>query len=138
MGVTEFSGTVFAKDKDMNQRINSLAPEIEIVEPAILVTVDRLFRPDMSTDELYEITRGDWLIGERRNEAKYALCVYNGIVQQVYEIQGWLPVQAQGQDAETYIRWRFEGLVAQDLQHYIGANVEKYVGTQNPVRYVNC
>src|SRR5215212_6297311 len=96
----------------MNQVINSLAPEIEIVEPAILVKVDRRFRPDMRDDELYEITRGNCVIGERRNKAKYAFCVYNGMVKQVYEIQGWLPVQAQS-------RWRFDGLVAQDMQKYV-------------------
>jgi uncharacterized protein len=62
----------------MNQIIHSLAPEIEIVEPAILVTVDRRHRPDMSEDELYEITRGDWVIGDRRNKANYAFCVYEG------------------------------------------------------------
>ncbi len=115
-----------------------LAPEITIAEPAILITVNRLYRRNMNEDELYEITRGNWVVGQRRNKAKYGFCVYNGIVRQVYEIQRWFPIKARKQEARTQDRWRFDGIVAQDLQHYIGGNVEKYIGAQNPIRYVNC
>jgi hypothetical protein len=113
------------------------APQIEIVEPVILLIINP-FRRDMNDDELYEITRGNWRVGERRNRAKYAFSVYNGVVRQVYEIQNWFPVKARSQDAKTQDRWRFDGIVAQDLQHYVGGSVEKYIGAQNPVRYVNC
>ena len=73
----------------MNQIFSSVAPEI--VEPAILITVDRWFTPDMS-DADYEVTRGNWLIGEQRTKAKYTFYVYQGMVQQVYEIHGWRPM----------------------------------------------
>ena len=92
----------------------------------------------MTDDEIYEITRGNWVVGERRNKAKYAFCVYNGTVRQVYKIQRWFPIKARSQDARTQNRWRFDGVVAEDLQKYVGGNVEKYVGGQNPIRYVNC
>src|SRR5882757_3180263 len=46
-----------------------LAPEIEITEPVILITVNRLFKRNISNDELYEITRGNWVVGERRKKA---------------------------------------------------------------------
>jgi hypothetical protein len=114
------------------------APEIEIVEPVILLTVNRLYHRNMSQDELFEITRGNWVVGERRNEAKYAFCVSYGLVRQVYEIQSWFAVEARSKDSRTQNRWRFEGVVAQELQHYIGGNVERYIGSQNPIRYVNC
>jgi uncharacterized protein len=114
------------------------APKIVIVEPVILITVNRLFRRDMNDDELYEVTRGNWVVGERRNKAKFAFSVYKGTVRQVYEIQQWFPVAARSQDAKTQDRWRFNGVVAQDLQHYIGGSVEKYIGAQNPIKYVNC
>ncbi len=55
------------------------AVKIEITEPAILIKVNKLFRHGMN-DELYEITRGNWPLGIRRNKAKFAFCVYNGIV----------------------------------------------------------
>jgi hypothetical protein len=114
------------------------APKLEITEPALLITVNRLFRRDMNDDEIYEITRGNWVVGERRNKAKFAFTVYNAVVRQVYEIQRWFPVTARSQDAKTQDRWRFDGIVAQDLQHYIGGSVESYTGAQNPIRYVNC
>jgi hypothetical protein len=115
-----------------------LAPEIEIVEPVILVTVNRLFRRNMTDEEIYEITRGNWVTGQRRSKAKYAFCICYGTVRQVYEIQRWFPIKARSQDSKTQNRWRFDGIVAQDLQHYVGGNVEKYIGAQNPIRYVNC
>jgi hypothetical protein len=114
------------------------APKIEIVEPVILITVNRLFRRNMSADELYEITCGNWVVGERRNKAKFALSVYKGIVMQVYEIQKWFPMKARSQSAKTQKRWRFDGIVAQGLQHYVDGNVKRYVGAQNPIKYVNC
>jgi hypothetical protein len=118
--------------------VKYLAPEIEIVEPVVLITVNRLYRRNMNEDELYEITRGNWVTGERRSKAKYAFCVYNGTVRQVYEIQRWFPIKARSKSARTQNRWRFDGVIAQGLQHYVGGNVEKYVGGQNPIRYVNC
>ena len=115
------------------------APKIEIIEPAILFTVNRLFRRGMNEDELYEITRGNWVVGKPRDKAKFAFCVAYGVVRQVYEIQKWFPIRArQSQAAKTQNRWRFDGEVAKDLQHYVGGSVEKYIGAQNPVRYVNC
>lgn len=114
------------------------APKIKIVESVILITVNRLFRRGMNDDELYEIARGNWVVGERRNKAKFGFCVCNGIVRQIYEIHKWSAVKARSQDAKTQDRWRFAGSVAQDLQHYVGGNVEKYIGAQNPIKYVNC
>lgn len=114
------------------------APEIEIIEPAILFTVNSLYRRDMNEDELYEITRGNWVVGERRNNAKFAFSVYRGNVRQVYKIHNWFPVTARSKDARKQRRWRFDGIISQDLQHYVYGSVEKYVGAQNPIRYINC
>lgn len=130
------------------------APIAEIKEPVILITLNRLYRRGMSSDELYEITRGKWVIGPRRNKAKYAFAVYKGIIREVYEIERWLPIRlddkealrkwlpVEEKDAEVKLknRWQFEGKVARDLQHYVGAGTENYsvVGAQNPIRYVNC
>lgn len=114
------------------------APQIDIIEPVILITVNRLFRRDMDDDAIYEITRGNWVVGKRKSKAKFAFCVFNGVVRQVYEIQKWFPVTARSKEAKTQDRWRFDGIVAKDLQHYVGGSVEKYIGAQNPIKYVNC
>ncbi len=130
------------------------APVVEITEPVILITVNRLFRRGMSAEELYEITRGKWVIGSRRNKAKYAFAVNKGIIREVYEIERWLPAQigddevkrgwisadAVNAEVKQRRRWQFEGKVADSLRHCVGGSTEKYavVGAQNPIRYVNC
>ena len=116
------------------------APKIDIIEPAIIIIVNKLFKRAMSEEELYEITRGNWPLGIRRNNAKFAFCVYNGLVRQVYEIHRWFPVQARTEYQKRKARWRFDGIIAQDLQHYVGGNVDMYItkGAQFPVKYVNC
>lgn len=116
------------------------APEAEIVEPVLLITVNRLYRPDMRADELYEITRGNWVVGTRRDSVKYAFTVYNGIIREMYQVDRWFSVTARRLEQRTQNRWRFEGGIAFDLRHYVGCSTSKYsiLGAQNPIRYVNC
>jgi hypothetical protein len=126
----------------------------EIVEPAILITVNRLYKPDIRPEMLYEITRGIWRIGERRNNAKYAFAVYKGIIREVYEIDSWHSAPRDDSEerkkwiadkgitieAVTKLRWQFDGRVSEELHHYIGCSTAKYQvqGAQNPIKYVNC
>ena len=130
------------------------APVAEIKEPVILITINRLYRRGMSGEELYEMTRGKWAIGPRRDKAKYAFAVYKGIIREVYEIDRWLPIRIDDKEAlrkwlpveekdalvKLKNRWQFEGRIARHLQHYVGASTENYsvIGAQNPIRYVNC
>lgn len=145
IGIRELTNIVLGHHSDINGLMSIPeiiaqynAPHVEILEPVILVTVNRLFRRNMNDAEVYEITRGDWVVGERRNKAKYALTVFNGVVRQVYEIQQWTPSKARSQESKTQDRWQFTGIVANDLQHYVGGCVEEYIGGQNPIKYVNC
>ncbi len=121
------------------------APVAEISEPVILITVNRLFERGMSAEMLYEITRGKWVIGLRRDKAKYAFAVYKGIIREVYEIERWCSIVVEephpkNAEIKQKKRWQFEGKVAENLKYYIGASTEKYqiIGAQNPIRYVNC
>lgn len=117
---------------------------ITIQHRAILITINQLYRSDMSPLELYEATRGIWVIGPRRHGADYAMAVYDGIVREVYKIDRWYPsgtLDYKTRDA-TYFsdcdppRWEFSGKVAEDIR---GEYVGRYVGpgSQNPIRYVN-
>jgi len=58
----------------------------------------------------------------------------------VYRIFRWFPVSARSSEQKIQERWRFDGEIAEEMQHYIGGSVERYLkaGAQNPVRYVNC
>lgn len=116
------------------------APKVEILEPSLLIRVNQLYQQGLDADRLYEITRGNWVVGKRREKAKYAFSVFNGIVRQVYRIQRWFPVAARNPSQKTQDRWRFEGTIAAEMRHCIGGSVEAYMaqGNQNPIRYVNC
>ena len=120
------------------------APIAEITEPVVLITVNRLYQHGISAERLYETTRGKWVIGTRRNEAKYAFAVFKGIIREVYEIERWLPAPIAEHSIKGKVkrtkRWRFEGKIAEPLQHYVGASTEEYqvLGAQNPIRYINC
>ncbi len=116
------------------------APEIDLHEPSILFRVNRLFRRDMTEIELYEVTRGKWAIGPRRNNAKYAFAVYHGLVRQVYTIERWQPVTIDTPGYKLTKRWQFDGQIATELQHYVGGSATHYMkaGAQNPFFYVHC
>lgn len=74
------------------KQINALYDKesIEIDETAILIRINQAFRYTMSEIELYDYTRGHWVLNpERANNAKFAFSVYEGIIQEVYEIVNW-------------------------------------------------
>jgi hypothetical protein len=56
----------------------------------------------MSDVALYEATRGVWKIGPRRAKARYALAVYQGVVQEVYEILNWDPAWTSPYSNRTF------------------------------------
>ncbi|MBN8595338.1 MAG: hypothetical protein J0M33_26530 [Anaerolineae bacterium] len=117
------------------------APEITILEPGILVIINRRFRQGMNDSELYEATLGNWVIGSRREQAKYVFAVSNQIVRAVYEIERWYSAdQRVPPQSDTLNRWCFEGKPALELKHYVGGSIARYLskGSQNPIRYVNC
>lgn len=118
------------------------AKPIEVQHKAVLITINKMYRSDMTDLELYEATRGIWRIGERRNKAEYVMAVYQGVVRQVYRIQQWHPAGTlpyKTRDASDFKgsgRWEFEGEIADEIcERYVGRSVGK--GSQNPIRYAN-
>lgn len=116
------------------------AEPIEITEPAILFIVNKGFERNITLEQLYEVTRGFWSLGERRNKAEYAFAVKNSIVRQVYKIDAWKLVKEGRLEAKRQDGWQFSGEIAYDMQRYVGRSVTSYItrGAQNPIRYVNC
>lgn len=120
----------------------STAKPVVVHEPALLFTINQLFRSGMSPLELYEATRGFWVIGPRRDKVELALAVYQGVVREVYRIRAWHPadtLEYTTRDAAEYRgsgRWEFEGDIATDVRaEYVNGSVGK--GGQNQIRYVN-
>jgi uncharacterized protein len=128
-----------------SQRVISLltAKRINVKHKAILITINKLYRSDMTKEELYETTRGIWVVGEtRRNKAQYAFALYQGIVLEVYRIKQWYPagtLKYRTRDTSHFKdsgRWEFLGSIATDIRdEYIGFSVGK--AGQNPIRYAN-
>lgn len=116
---------------------------VTVEQPAVLIRINELFRYGMSPLELYDATRGIWRIGAAREKARYALAVFDGIVQEVYRIEAWFPagttfssrgaLQGSG-------RWEFVGQVAEEgiRKRYVQRSVDHYFpkGARNPIRYV--
>ena len=118
-----------------------------IVEPAILIRINKLYHYGMSPAELYDATRGVWVIGSKRKKAKYAFAVYQGIVREVYVISHWLPAGStfstrNPRGVKAKRRWEFVGTVATERirKKYVGRAVDGLFspGGRNPIRYVNC
>ncbi len=120
---------------------------VEIREPAILIRINRLYRYGMSDVELYDATRSAWKLGERRDAARLAFSVFEGVVREVYQITGWMPrgstfnTRRAGRGVEAEDRWEFVGVVAEDSvrKRYVNGYVGHYFahGAQNPISYVN-
>jgi len=123
------------------------AKPVSIAEPCLLIRINKLYRPGMTTEALYEATRGVWKLGKRRNRAQFALAVYQGVVRHAYEIHMWhrggtTPYSTRApDDVDAPDRWEFTGVVAEKLAvKYCGGSVEKYLpaNAQNPIVYANC
>ena len=102
---------------------------------ALKLIINQKFRPDMSDDEVYEVTRGDWVIGDnRRQEAQYAMAVGDGKVRGLYKIDKWEPVSHDGQ-----IRWRFTGKPADEplRGECVGKHKRNLRGDASPVDLID-
>jgi hypothetical protein len=119
------------------------AKKIKVQHKAILLTINKLYRSNMTAEELYETTRGIWRAGAtNRNKVEYAIALFQGIVLEVYRIEQWHPAGTlpyNNRDSSLFKnsgRWEFSGSVAKDIRgEYIGFSVGK--AGQNPIRYAN-
>jgi hypothetical protein len=127
----------------------------KIDERVVTININKEYRPSMSADDLYNVTRSAWkLRRERAERAQYAFAVYRGTILEVYEIDRWVP---GGTTSKEFWRERLQR--RGDLEHpaqyagryeFIGRvgleNIrKKYVGrrmpgrqAQNPIKYFNC
>jgi hypothetical protein len=117
----------------------------KIKEPGILIRINKLYRYGMSPVELYDATRSAWKVGPRRDDAKLAFAVYEGVIREAYKITGWFEAgstyahQHAGRAVSRPGRWEFVGVIADDRirKRYVNRFVGFAPGAQNPVSYVN-
>ncbi len=123
------------------------APPIQIDDtPVILFRIPKLWHRGMADAELYEATRGWWLINPgRAAKAQFALAVSRGVVRQIYRPDSWRK-RARGEAGWTSAeirrpRFGFEGRIADDAPgDWLNHNVQQFLrrGFQGPIRYLNC
>lgn len=112
--------------------------EVSKEDKGLVFILNKLYRFDMTEQELFEATRGVWHNPPRNDESlKYAYAVYNNIVKEVYEIHGWIKAGTQeyftrkiGRDSA---RWEFIGRKAEQSirDKYVGKiiNYDRSYGT---------
>ena len=127
-----------------NKKVQYLERE-EITDDIIIIKLNKSYRRGMSSEELYDITRGCW---KRRMEsverAKYALAVYKGEVIEVYKILTWYSALEEIRDTLPFDpevergRIIFKGEVAKEeiREKYMGKNVSRLFkrGEASPVK----
>ena len=119
----------------------------DITDDIIIIKLNKSYRSGMSSEELYDITRGCW---KRRIEsverAEFALAVYKEEVIEVYRITAWYSAQEEIRDTVPFNpevdlgRIIFKGEVADEKvrEKYIGKNVSKLFkrGEVSPVKTI--
>ena len=119
----------------------------DITDDIIIIKLNRSYRSGMSSEELYDITRGCW---KRRMEsverAEFALAVYMGEVIEVYRIFAQYSALEEIRDTVPFDpevergRIIFKGEVADEKVRgkYIGKNVSKLFkrGEASPVKTI--
>jgi len=123
------------------------AQPMTISEPSLLIRINQLYRHNMSPLELDEATRGIWKLGQRREQVRFALAVFEGVVREVYEVESWHTAGTEPyktrdlSERDLRGRWEFTGRLADAgiRGQYRGGSVQHYwgKGAQNPCLYVN-
>ena len=126
---------------DVTNKVDFLESD-DIKDNLVIIKINQLYKPGMSADELYDGTRGFWRRKiESVSDADYALSVANGMVLEVYKIDGWFEAgtthMKTGRKPSKSGRIEFTGKVApEDIRkRYINKCVRhlfKY-GNANPV-----
>ena len=118
----------------------------DISENVLIVKINRAYRNDMTDFELYEVTRGTWVINlEKAKQIEYVFAVYASIVLEVYSVAGWHPAFSTFYNSienapMNHDRFEFVGKIAPNeiREKYRLSSISKIFdySSQNPIRYV--
>ena len=116
-----------------------------ISENVVLIKLSDSFRYNMDPIDLYDYTRGRWIISElRRNKITHEFSVYDGIVQETYSVLKWFKAGKTFTNRVEKIelldtkRWEFIGAISETMRKkYRYKSVDHYwgKGARNPIRY---
>jgi hypothetical protein len=113
------------------------AEELSTDIPSLLININKLYRREMTEEELYDATRKSWVLSNRKDKAQYAIATYRGLTREIYKIEEWFPVEVNGK-----LRYGFNGRIAEkDVRESIRyRSVASFFskGAANPIKYLNC
>lgn len=122
---------------------------LEITEKALLFRINKSHHYINSHNNLYDKTRGVWRVGEKREKVKYAFCIVDSEIKEVYCIDFWEKATPELYEKNTGLkatkealvgRWQFCGSIDERLsKKYKGVFVKELFkkGNSNPVMYIN-
>jgi len=128
---------------------NHAAERVDIDDPVMVIRINRRWHRDISTEELYDITRFYWRAAEySAKKVKYVLGVYRGLVKCIYVPTVWKKATKGTWDPnEKYTlendvkRIYFEGHIPEDkvLKKYLNKDIKNHLtkGASNPIQYFN-
>ena len=142
------------------ERING-ADELkkeDIRHNIVFIKINKMYRRDMSADELYDIIRGVWVADKNRiSSAEYVLGLYNSLIVAVFKPTKWfkckeaverLPKRIRTLTKELgdrifFVDEAFENGSPYDENQIFYcwksvAELEKVQKSQNPIIYINC
>jgi hypothetical protein len=133
------------------------APPARIDVPAILIKIERQWRPGMTETQLYDATRRWWSCSPEKQPVppRYAISIAQGLIREVYEIEGWEdrppettaePVSSddgsdQAAGPRVRVRKGFIGRPAPEhLRRSLTLRSIRHIqfGRGNPITYANC
>ncbi len=74
---------------DGPQRAGNRWRMTEIDVPAVLLRINRDWQPGMGDAQVYDVVHGWWVMGQRREQAEYALAVAGGVIRGAYRVRSW-------------------------------------------------
>ncbi|MCZ2476079.1 excinuclease ABC [Aquirufa ecclesiirivi] len=91
--------------------------------------------PDYDRPNIYEATRGWWVLDKKRAEnSDYVLAEYRGVIRAIFKPEKWV----QDIEHRGTKRWGFEGSEVTDteiLDIYLNKEIPKIKGMANPISY---
>lgn len=128
--------------------------EEDITENVMIIRINKLYRYDLTEDELYNATRAYWIVNkENADQVDYVFSVYKNRILEVYKVAKWfdagttyMPVR-RGDEGEADYEWlrehgrkEFVGQIADEeiRNKYKDKSVEDIFpfGSENPIKYV--
>ncbi len=121
--------------------------EADIKHNVLMIRINQLYRNGMSKLELYEATRGYWVVDLKQAEkVELVFSVYDGMVVEVYRPVQWFPGLSTFTTRKDKVepdrvkpRYEFVGNIAEEVRNlYVGKSVAGLFprGNQNPVKYI--